>query len=141
MCSLYSPLYRQVGNTHTNKGIFTGNCTCKYSSLHTSACTHRWYPSHHNCSLSMLHCVMESETPCAALVLALNARRVILKTRLIHETAIKSEERSCCSSEAQRRWLLAQLICCSMWVASCGCVIVRGRNDRFSSPEMSIRIS
>lgn len=53
--------------------------------------THRLYPSHHNCSPSMLHCVMESETPCAALVLALNAGRVALKTSLIYETAIKSQ--------------------------------------------------
>lgn len=115
---LYSHLHRQVGNTHTHThyGTFSANCTCTYSS------THRWYPSQHNHSLSMLHCVMESETPCAALVLAPNARRVILKTRLIYETAVKSQKKkkelSCCSSGARS----ARLIRCSMWVASRGCV-------------------
>lgn len=39
----------------------------------------------------MLHCVMESETPCAPLLLALNTERVILKTSLIYETAINSQ--------------------------------------------------
>lgn len=108
--------------------------------FYTHARTHRWYPSRHNCSLSMLHCVMESETTCAALVLALNAWRVILKTRLICETAVKiTEELSCCRSEAWRCWLLAQLICCSMWVASYRYVIVRGFNDSFASSEMSTR--
>lgn len=59
--------------------------------MHVQFLTYRWYPSRQDYSLSMLHYVMEAETACAALVLALKARRVILKTRLIYETAIKSQ--------------------------------------------------
>lgn len=47
----------------------------------------RWYPSRHSRSLSVLHCVMESDTPCASLVLAQNMQSAIPETAVGSESA------------------------------------------------------
>ena len=119
---LYSHLHRQVGTQMKGHSLVTVRARV-VSSTHTDGIPHTT-----TVAPSMLHCVMESETLCAALFLAPSARRVILKTSLIYEAAIRSQRNLLAAvKEGRRRRLLTRLICCSMWVGCCRFVIVRGR--------------
>lgn len=132
-----------VWTSRQYKGTITGNYTCTCSTSHTWN-IHRWYSSRHHRTLSMLHCVMESETPCAALLLALNTERVILKTSLIYETAINSQRNPLTTAHtpcAAGCWLSWFVVRCG-WVPTY--VFVTGCSRcslRIATLELSTRIS
>lgn len=90
--------------------------------IRTILCTHE--KIHRSCprSLSVLHCVMESDTPCAPPVLAPSTHTVIPETKLINETATGSLRTLLAGTEARCCGSSDRLICCSMWVGFCSCV-------------------
>lgn len=104
-----------------------GQYTCTYRASHI----HMWYPSRHKCTPSMLHCVMESETPCAGLFLAVNARSDSSdKSNLWdsrHLTVRPSRSEPLAEGSAVRCVVNA---CVSVW----------DRNDRPSTSQLSIYI-
>lgn len=94
-------LYDQLVNKQAEvKDAITGNSTYLPCFAHVKK-IHRWYSSRHDRSLSMLHCVMESDTQCAAPVLALSTQSDSWDKSNLWDSHRLTEEPSHCISEAR----------------------------------------